>query len=133
VLLRKWAPPLPQNTLTGWMMLIGWVPLAVLAPFFDAHPLHAPSAKAWFALAYNMFLAGTLAHWAWYSLARTLPVVVSSMSSLPVPVVGVFSGMLLLGERPGTGEWIALVLVVVAMLAVLWKPKRAPGTPAPDN
>src|SRR5436190_19941119 len=24
VLLRKWKPPMPQNTLTGWMMIVGW-------------------------------------------------------------------------------------------------------------
>ncbi|HVN35251.1 MAG TPA: DMT family transporter [Casimicrobiaceae bacterium] len=134
VLLRKWKPPLPQKALTGWMMMLGWIPLAALAPFFDGQPLHRLSAAGWFALVYNMFLAGTLAHWAWYSLARTLPVAISSMSSLPVPIVGVFSGMLLLGEHPGTGEWTALALVVAAMVAVLWVPKpAAPAPPPPDN
>src|SRR5206468_6699072 len=39
VLLRKWKPPLPQNTLTGWMMVVGWLPIALAAPFFDATPL----------------------------------------------------------------------------------------------
>ncbi len=134
VLLRKWKLPLPQNTVTGWMMLLGWIPLAVLAPFFATEPLRSPSAGGWFALVYNMFLAGTLAHWAWYTLARTLPVAVSSMSSLPVPIVGVFSGMLLLGERPGAGEWVALALVVAAMIAVLWVRKpTAAAAPPPDN
>jgi drug/metabolite transporter (DMT)-like permease len=131
VLLRKWTPPMPQNALTGWMMLLGCIPLAVLAPFFDAQPLHSPSATGWFALVYNMFLAGTIAHAAWYTLARTLPVAVSSMSALPVPIVGVFSGMLLLGERPGPGEWTALALVVAAMVAVLWVPR--PAAVPPDN
>ncbi|MEO8304823.1 MAG: EamA family transporter [Betaproteobacteria bacterium] len=133
VLLRKWRVPMPQNALTGWLMLLGWVPLAILAPFFATGPLTAPSPAGWFALVYNMFLAGTLAHWAWYTLARTLPVAVSSMSSLPVPIVGVFSGMLLLGERPGIGEWVALALVLAAMLAVLWVPKPVAPPPAPDN
>jgi threonine/homoserine efflux transporter RhtA len=55
------------------------------------------------------------------------------MSSLPVPVVGVLSGMLMLGERPGMAEWIALLLVVAAMFAVLWTPKPAATPPAPDN
>ena len=133
VLLRKWKLPVPQNALSGWMMLLGWIPIAVLAPFFDGGPLKPPSSAAWFALAYNMFLAGTLAHWAWFTLARTLPVAVSSMSSLPVPIVGVFSGMLLLGERPGSSEWVALALVVGAMIAVLRVPKPATPAPAPDN
>ena len=133
VLLRKWHLPLPQNTLSGWMMLAGWAPLALLAPLFDPGPLTMPSATGWFALLYNVFLAGTLAHWAWYTLARTLPVAVSSMSSLPVPIVGVFSGMLLLGERPGPSEWIALALVVAAMVAVLWSPKPPPAPMTPDD
>ena len=126
VLLRKWQPPIAQNTLTGWMMLLGWLPLAALAPFLDAQPLASElgrlSARGWFAIAYNVFLAGTLAHWAWFTLARTLPVAVSSLSSLPVPVVGVFSGMVLLGERPGAQEWIALALVVAALFIVLFQP-----------
>jgi threonine/homoserine efflux transporter RhtA len=31
----------------------------------------------------------------------------------------VFSGMLVLGERPGVAEWIALALVIAALGAVL--------------
>lgn len=132
VLLRKWKPPIAQNTLSGWMMLLGWLPLAVAAPFFETHPpsylLHLAPAT-WFALAYNVFLAGTLAHWAWFTLARTLPVAVSSLSSLPVPVVGVFSGMIILGERPGPTEFVALALVLASLFAVLFQPaaKKEPA------
>jgi hypothetical protein len=133
VLLRKWQLPLPQNTLSGWMMLLGWIPIAILAPFFAPGPLTMPSPRAWFALLYNIFLAGTLAHWAWFTLARTLPVALSSMASLPVPIVGVFAGMLVLGERPGPSEWIALALVVAAMVAVLWAPKPVPAPMTPDD
>ncbi len=140
VLLRKWQLPVAQNTLSGWMMLLGWIPLALLAPVFDPQPLSVAlanlSARGWFAIGYNIFLAGTLAHWAWFTLARTLPVAVSSLSSLPVPVVGVFSGIVLLGERPGPQEWIALALVVAALFTVLFQPteKRISAAPiAPDD
>ncbi len=140
VLLRKWQPLVPQNTLSGWMMLLGWMPLALLAPLFDAQPIAAQlaalSSRGWFALAYNVLLAGTIAHWAWFTLARTLPVAVSSLSSLPVPVVGVISGMVVLGERPGIQEWIALALVVAALFTVLFQPsqRRVSAAPlAPDD
>src|SRR5437762_7193386 len=135
VLLRKWKPPLPQNTLTGWMMIVGWLPIAILAPFFDsqslADELGSLGARGWFAVAYNIFLAGTVAHWAWFHLARTLPVAVSSLSSLPVPVVGVFSGMLVLGEKPGAQEWIALTLVVIALFFVLFERRKARAAAVP--
>lgn len=134
VLLRKWKPPIAQNTLSGWMMLLGWLPLAIAAPFFDDAGLVArltnASALAWFAIAYNIFLAGTLAHWAWFTLARTLPVAVSGLASLPVPVVGVFAGMVVLGERPGTAEWLALAFVLASLVAVLW-PSRSVAKVAP--
>ena len=140
VLLRKWQLPVPQNTLSGWMMLLGWTPLALLAPLFDPQPLSSElaglSSRGWFAIGYNVLLAGTLAHWAWFTLARTLPVAVSSLSSLPVPVVGVFSGIVLLGERPGPQEWIALALVVAALFTVLFQPseRRISAAPlAPDD
>jgi len=127
VLLRRWKPQVPQNTLSGWMMLIGWLPLAVCAPFFDPHPIESLihlSASGWFAVLYNIFLAGTLAHWAWFRMARTVPIAISSMSSLPVPVVGVISGMVLLGERPGISEFIALALVLASLAAVLLPERR---------
>ena len=128
VLLRRWKPPIPQNTVTGWMMLVGWVPLVLAAPLFDPVPLADVLAqmngRAWLAVLYNIFLAGTIAHAAYFTLARTLPVAVSSLASLPVPVVGVFAGMLVLGERPGAQEWLALALVVTALFIVMFKPAR---------
>jgi drug/metabolite transporter (DMT)-like permease len=133
VLVRKWQLPVPQATLSGWMILTGWVPLALLAPFFASGPWQWPAAPTWFAIVYNIVLAGTLAHWTWFRIARTMPVVVSSMSVLPIPIVGVFSGMVVLGERPGVSEWTALALVVAAMAIVLWPPKGAPAPIAPDE
>jgi len=141
VLLRKWKPPFPQNALSGWMMIVGWLPIVALAPFFDAQPLTSELAslswRGWFAIVYNIFLAGTVAHWAWFHLARTLPVAVSSLSSLPVPVVGVFAGMIVLGEKPGPQEWVALALVVGALFIVMFEPRKkqpSAATPmAPDD
>ena len=127
VLLRKWKPTLPQNALSGWMLLVGCIPLAMIAPWFDPQPLGVElarlSARGWFAVVYNILFAGALANLAWFMLARTLPVAVSSLSSLPVPVVGVISGMIVLGERPGLQEWIALALVVGALFIVMLERK----------
>ena len=133
VMLRLWKPPVPQATLTGWMMLLGWIPIAIAAPFLDPHPLTSlanMNGTALFAVLYNIFLAGMLAHWIWFRMARTLPVAVSGLSSLPVPVVGVLSGMLILGERPGPNEFIALGLVLASLAAVLFNPSAKTNTEA---
>ncbi len=127
VLLRRWAPPLPHNALTGWMMLLGWIPVALSAPLFDPGlgSLAGMSGAAWFAVLYNIFISGAIANWAWFRMARTLPVAVSSLSSLLVPVVGVFSGMLFLGERPGASEFLALALVLASVASVIWPARSA--------
>jgi drug/metabolite transporter (DMT)-like permease len=135
VLLRKWRPPIAPNTLSAWLMFMGCVPLTLAAPFFETRPwpyLLDVSATAWFAVFYNIFLAGTIAHRAWFTLARTLPVAVSSLSSLPVPVVGVFAGMLFLGERPGATEFIALGLVLASLFSVLFQPQQKTPPIDPD-
>jgi drug/metabolite transporter (DMT)-like permease len=46
-----------------------------------------------------------------------------------VPVVGVFSGALVLGETPRWSDYAALVLVVGSLATVLIPPRRA-ATPA---
>ena len=46
-----------------------------------------------------------------------------------VPVVGVLSGILFLGERPGPTEYIALALVLASLSAVLFAPTTKPVIP----
>jgi len=132
VLLRRWAMPTSQTTLTGWMMLIGWIPILLATPLVDPHAassLVTMNRTAWFAVLYNIFISGSIANWVWFHMARTLPVAVSSLSSLPVPVVGVFSGMYFLGERPGASEFVALALVLASLVAVML-PERKRGAAA---
>src|SRR4029079_19017613 len=120
-----------QNALSGWIMLVGWVPLALIAPFFDPQPLASELAqrasRGWVSRVYNIFFAGTLANLAWFMLARTLPVAISSLSSLPVPVVGVISCMVLLGQRPGRQAWDELALVVGVLFIVMSERRKAPA------
>jgi drug/metabolite transporter (DMT)-like permease len=81
------------------------------------------SPKAWMALAYVTFVAMMFCHWAFLRLVRMLPATITGISSLTVPMVGVFSGMLILGEQPGAADWAALLLILAA-LAVVMIPSR---------
>ena len=58
----------------------------------------------------------------WIQMARKLPPVVSSLSVMMIPVVGVFSGTLLLAETPRWQDYAALVLILASMSTVLLKP-----------
>jgi len=78
-------------------------------------PLSAP---AWMALGYTIVIGCVFGYWAWFRVVRILPVAVSSIGSLPVPMVAVLTAVWLTGERPGPAELAALALVAGALLAV---------------
>jgi drug/metabolite transporter (DMT)-like permease len=59
----------------------------------------------------------------WVQLARTLPPIASSLSVMMIPIVGVFSGALMLGETPHWQDYAAMVLILAAMSTVLLKPR----------
>ena len=54
-----------------------------------------------------------------------LPPVASSLSVMMIPVLGVFSSVWFLGESPLWQDYVALVLILIAMAVVLL-PNRAP-------
>jgi len=68
---------------------------------------------------YNLFVVFIFCYWAWMKIALMAPVGVSSLSVMMIPAVGVFSGMLLLGETPRWQDYAALVLVVTSLATVL--------------
>jgi len=76
------------------------------------------------AVAYNVLFAFAWGHWAWIKLATSMSVTVFSLSMLVIPVVGVFSGMLFLGEQPGWAEYLALAFVLGSLATVIVPPKR---------
>jgi drug/metabolite transporter (DMT)-like permease len=125
VLQKRYPVRLPVGLYTAWIMLIGGVPIFVGAVILeDWNSLNDVGVAAWLGTAYNVFIAFAFAHWAWIKIATSVPVSVFSISMLLIPVVGVVSGMLFLGERPSWAEYAALVLVLAALLTVL-RPRRA--------
>jgi len=57
---------------------------------------------------------------AWFYLARGLPPVASTLSVMLIPVLGVFSGAVWLGEVLHWQDWAAVGLMVASIAAVLW-------------
>jgi drug/metabolite transporter (DMT)-like permease len=124
VLQKRYPATLPVGAYTAWIMLLGGMPIFVCALIFDDWRV-LPEVSLWPALgvAYNVVVAFAFAHWAWLKIATSVPVTVFSLSMLLIPVVGVLSGMLFLGERPSWAEYGALVLVLGAIASVLLRPQ----------
>jgi len=125
VLQKRFPVKMPAGLYTAWIMLLGGVPIFIGALLFeDWRALKDVGPKPWLGTAYNVFVAFAFAHWAWIKIATSVPVSVFSISMLIIPVVGVASGILFLGERPAWTEYAALGLVLAALLTVL-RPGRA--------
>ena len=120
ILQKKYPVRAPLAAYTAWLMLLGGVPIYVGALLLeDFRRLADVSAVSALGAAYNVLLAFAWAHWAWIKLATSVSVTVFSLSMLVIPVVGVFSGMLFLGEHPGWPEYSALALVLGSLATVV--------------
>ena len=122
--MRKTVLAMPSISVTFWMIAISAIPLTIYTVIFEHSKWHQVDAWGWATIAYNGLMVFGMANIIWIQMARKLPPVVSSLSVMMIPVVGVFSGTLLLAEAPRWQDYAALVLILASMSTVLLKPSR---------
>jgi drug/metabolite transporter (DMT)-like permease len=127
VLMKRFALPIPTAVLTGWMMLAGGVPFTAAAALLEHDRWRPVTASAALGLAYTTIIAFMFGYWAWNRVVLMVPVAVSSVSILATPVIGVASGMWLLGE-PLTWRELAAGACILAAIALVVVQPRA-GSP----
>ena len=115
---RHWT--LTSHALAAWQILIGAVPVVIGAlAVGDPQSLQGMSPTGLAGLFYAAVIAVAFGQWIWFRVLQILPSSVASISTLAVPVVGVFSGAILLGEPLGWRELAALSLVSAGLFLVL--------------
>jgi drug/metabolite transporter (DMT)-like permease len=121
IMMKRWPVSLPVSAFTAWQLLISGLPIMLFAITFESGTFNPFTLSLWPMLGvfYNVFVVFIFGYWAWTKIALIAPVGVSSLSVMMTPVVGVFSGMLLLGETPHWQDYAALVLVVASLATVL--------------
>jgi drug/metabolite transporter (DMT)-like permease len=125
IMIKRWPVSLPASTFTAWQLLISVPPIFLFAVLFEGGTFNPLALSRWPMLGvfYNLFFVFIFCYWAWMKIALVASVGVSSLSVMMIPVVGVFSGMLLLGEIPHWRDYTALVLVVASLATVLMPAK----------
>lgn len=118
--LRRTRIEVPALAISFWMTVVTAIVLAVLAFAFERPDWRMPPPASAWAILYNAVLIFGFAHAAWTYLARGLPAVASTLSVMLIPVLGVFSGALWLGEKLHWQDGAAVVLMMVAIASVLW-------------
>ncbi|WP_036300732.1 DMT family transporter [Methylotenera sp. L2L1] len=129
--LHRRSPHLDLLNLTAWPMLLGSIPMVVVAFIVPATPIQW---TGYFigAVLFNVFLSGALAWLLWLYALQILPAGVASMASMLAPVIGVLAAWVQLNEVPNRMELIGMVLIALSLVIISFVSikKHAPVDPA---
>lgn len=128
--LRRNPLPMATLTLSFWMVFEAAILLGIMGVLVESAQWRRPSGAAVWATVFNALLALSFANAAWLSLARNLPPLASTLSVMMIPVIGVFSGALWLGETLQWQDWSAMALMSLAIASVL-RPGPSPEPQPP--
>ena len=115
-------------SLVGWQLLIGGLPITITAFFVDSGSWEPVSVAAIWSTIFVLVYPIILCWFAWFTIVDQVPVVVSTVSILAVPALGVVSSVLVLDEIIGWQEILSLLLICSAIALVL-KPSGDTGSP----
>jgi drug/metabolite transporter (DMT)-like permease len=119
---HRWtASPLD---LQPWMLLVAFVPILVMALVLESGREVDWQLATVLVLLYSGPLATVFANWASQSITRSLGAQASATGFLAVPVVGLVSGWLVLGEQLGPVDVLAFTLVLGGVAAASLLPRR---------
>ncbi|WP_460980109.1 EamA family transporter, partial [Pseudactinotalea suaedae] len=130
--MRKAVAPRPLR-LTLWMSVVPPVPMLVLSLLVEGPDriteslrtaTEAAAVPAWLGLAYTVLVGTIVGSGVWVWLMARHPAGVVAPFSMLVPVAGITTAWLVLGERPAVPEVLGGVLVIGG---VLWGSRRRPS------
>lgn len=122
--MRRTTLPVPTLAIAFWMTVLTFGAVGLAALLFERARWQWPSPTLQLAIVYNALGVFAFAQVVWLVLARSLPPVASTLSVMMIPVLGVFSGAVGLGEPLHWQDFAAVLLMVLAIAAVL-APRRA--------
>lgn len=122
VMLKRHPIPVPMMVLTGWQMLVAGLPILAIAWWQGDHQWFIPSATSIAVITYIMVVPMLIGNLMWFTLVRSLPTQIVSLSPIMIPVVAMVSGALVLGEPLGPRQWLAMILSASALALALFRP-----------
>jgi drug/metabolite transporter (DMT)-like permease len=118
LLMRRIQVTLSTEALTLWMMVVGavlfWVAALAAEPWPDWRVWQFGT---WVSLAWGVVINFGVSQVLWFGLARELPAQAAAFSMMGVPLVGVLSSALVVGEVPVASDWLAVLFIGAAIAA----------------
>jgi drug/metabolite transporter (DMT)-like permease len=131
VLLKRFHWSVPTTVLVGWQLIARALPVSLGAVLLEAPPeLAGLSSETLLAVAYIFLFPMVFCQWAFFRTVRLFPATIAAIGTLAIPVVGVYSSAVILGESVGWREFIALSLICSALASVLLPAGRRSVPPA---
>ena len=114
--------PIPVLAVAGWQLVLGGAPFVVVTLAWEPIVMQNASAVALWATVYTVALPLLFCQYAWLKVVSLFPASIASIGTVLVPIVGVLSGALVLGEAIGWREIAALLLVLASLVLVVLTP-----------
>ena len=123
----KWAHlDIDSLALAFWQLVVAFLLIAACLLIFDGRlDLDRAHAPALLATAFAGIIGSGIAYAMWFAIVRRLSAATASLGALGIPVVGVLSTVLIVGERPTTTDLVGFALIFAASASVLWAPPAA--------
>jgi drug/metabolite transporter (DMT)-like permease len=119
--LNRRALPISPIALTAWQVGLGCVPMVVIGLIFERPDIAALTPASAWAMGYMVIFPMAICYLTWFAALRRLPPPAASTSMLLVPLTGIVSASLLLGEPLGMREVLAMVLTLGGVVLALQK------------
>lgn len=124
---------LPSDlAITTWQVIFAVFAMAILVPIFHGPLTFEPiSLRPALAVLFSGIVGTGIAYVMWFKVASHLSAATASIGTLAVPVIGVVSSALILGERPSVADWIGFALIFAAAASVIFAPREQAPSAAP--
>jgi drug/metabolite transporter (DMT)-like permease len=116
VLLKKYPIRLPPLTAAAWQIGLGCLPVAIAGLLLETTHLSNVTPLGWGLLVYSVVGQFCIAYVSWFAALARLPASVAAIGTMAVPVIGVVTSALALGEPLGAGQIAALVFTLAGVV-----------------
>lgn len=104
--------------LLPWQLLVGTIPVSLLAAYSQPHPIIEWNDMSIVTLAYTGFLGTAMGNWAATVVSKGLPSITVSLGFLGVPISGLLFSTLILDEAITSSIQIALIFIPTGIICV---------------
>ena len=120
-ILNRTALPMPPLVVVAWQVGLGCLAMLILGVAFEQPNYGALTAGGLACQAYMTLVPMGICYLTWFETLRRLPPSSASTGMLLVPLIGVISAALILGEPLGLREVVAMALVLGGVTLALQK------------